>query len=123
MTEQANTKPIRTAGRPSKALLARLKPWTHDELQKLLAACVEAYLLKENDVRIRVHYLFKLPAGFPKGIKTKIDLETDERRCKVRRVLAWLREQGHTTLTFDDLGKELRELTIKERKLFDGYSS
>lgn len=90
-------------GRPTKAYLSTLKRATSDDYQKLVRGAVEALISGSTDVLISFPYVFKFPEDFPKGILVEQTETTNVRRIKAKKLLAWLRERGHTDITTEAL--------------------
>lgn len=72
-------------------------------MERLVVGVLEALINGEEFVLLKTSYLFKWPTDFPKGKIIRQEGREDIRTLRARRLLEWLRERGHTTVTLDEL--------------------
>lgn len=109
-------------GRPHRSYLATLRAPTKKDYEKLVRVCMEVLIRDELDVTIAFAYTLKLPDTFPRGILERKEGASNIHRIKARKLLAWLYEQGHTSLTLDDLAKQRIVFTKAEREFESLFS-
>lgn len=90
-------------GTPSKAFLSTLRPAGRDDWNKLVTAVLSVLIEGGEDIILEFPYNAKFPEDWPRGIKTKGEGLTDTYRIKARKLLLWLNEHNHTSITASDI--------------------
>ncbi len=104
-------------GKPSKAYREALKPASPADMERLVVATLEALIRGEEFLLLKTSYLFKWPDDFPKGKIIRQEGKEDIRTIRCRKLLEWLRNRGHTTMTLSSIrglrlsvGKAIHEI-------------
>lgn len=91
-------------GKPARAFTSRLKAPTSVDYERMVSACVEAIVRGSEDVLALFPYTLKFPKDFPRGIlEVKREDGTNVHRIKAKKLLVWLKNNGHTEITMDSL--------------------
>lgn len=114
---------MRRPGRQPKAVLDKLKTADKGDYEKLLKKVMQALLKGDKHVIIRSSHLTRFPRGFPKGIKYKSVGDLDYRRAPANKLLDWLRAQGHTDVTMEDVRVAGIRFTMFEKEILNGFAS
>lgn len=95
------------------------------DYQKLLQAVVDVCMNSAGKsihptLVLAFHHLTQFAPDFPRGVVFKKEGSTNYHRIYARRLLDWLRINGHTTLTAEDIGNASLRFTTMEKELFNG---
>lgn len=105
-------------GKPSKLFTDRLRAPTSDDYERMVHVCVEALVRGSQDVLALFPYTLKFPEDFPRGIlEVKYEDGSNVHRIKAKKLLAWLRERGHTDITTEDLRRQAIVLGLQMVKI------
>lgn len=86
-------------GKPSKAYIASLHPATRDDMERLLAAVLQALVAGQEFLTLKTSYLFKWPDDFPVGSIIAKEGRVNYRSLRTRPMLKWFYDKGYTTMT------------------------
>lgn len=103
--------------RPPEAYKKSLKKATVADYRQLEKACLVALLSKVDHVILAVSYLTKWPSDFPKGVLLRSEGLVDYRKIRAVKLMQWLRDKGHSTITSDQIWYAGTQLTngLKEK--------
>lgn len=99
-------------GKPSKAYKDSLHPATREDIERLVKGVLEAIIRNQGYIQLKTSYLFKWPDGMPQGKLLRKEGRDDIRVIAADKLLEWLNEKGHTSVTLDTI----RGLRIKTAK-------
>lgn len=104
-------------GKPSKQYLQTLKNPSQEDYGRLVNVCLEAIVSGEKDVIIAFAYVLKFPEDFPKGIIIEKVDDRNVHRIKAKKLLVWLKDNGHTDITSDMLRGQIISFGIEAARL------
>lgn len=100
--------------KPSSKVLDNCDKCSKEQYEILAKICIEQVIARNWDIVVRLPHFAKYSKGFPKGILVKKEGLYDYRKIKVRKLLTWLKENGYTEFSVDDVMAATREVAYLE---------
>jgi hypothetical protein len=107
-------------GKPAKAFTERLRSASEADYERMVNGCLEALICGSKDVLVLFPYTMKFPEDFPRGIlEEKHENGSNVHRIKARKLLKWLQDRGHTSITMEDIRGQMISFGLQEAKIND----
>ena len=104
-------------GRPSKAYLGTLRKMSRRDYRKLEKACLDAYLLNQNNVIVAFPYVTKFPEDFPHKRFVRTEGKLHLYRINAKVLLKWLQVKGYTEMTGANIGLAIQRFNQEMKEL------